>query len=66
MLTALIIIGIWLFCGLWAEISGIIYYHEFNGWGNALIIVALGFISLLVVNVELLEDALTNSEDKDI
>lgn len=46
-MTILILLAIWIGFGILAELIGIIYYWDWNGIGNALLIIALGGIAFL-------------------
>ena len=42
--------------GLIAQLIGSVYYDEWNGWGNCLIVISLGLISLLGVTSDIQDE----------
>ena len=55
-MIALIFLCVWLGFGVIAELIGTIYYNEWNGLKNCIIIICLGLISMLGVISEIQDE----------
>ena len=55
-MIALIFLCVWLGFGVIAELIGAIYYNEWNGLKNCIIIICFGLISMLGVISEIQDE----------
>ena len=50
------LVFIWIAIGIIAELIGVLYYKEFNGYKSAAIIVLMGLLSLLSIIGDILDE----------